>query len=284
MLDAEASGAPGRGGRLSVGAFFGLTFLTSWILWGAAGAVPGLSSDGTRALLFLPGTFAPALVAVVLTRVNDGARGTRALLGRLLLWNVGFRWYLFAAGYMIAIKLGAALVHRGITGAWPAFSSVPVYLLLAAALFSTVFQAGEEIGWRGFALPRLTARMGLGAASVVLGVVWALWHLPLFFISETTTTGQSFPVYMLSVTALSVAMAWLYARTGGSLLLVMLMHAAINNTKDIVPSPSSAGGGVLALDASLLSWITMALLWLGAAWLLVRMRHLPRAGAAPSLR
>jgi membrane protease YdiL (CAAX protease family) len=136
-------------------------------------------------------------------------------------------------------------------------------------------QAGEEIGWRGFALPRLAERVGLGGGSVLLGVLWAGWHLPLFFVPEADTFGQSFPLYLLQVTALSVAMAWLYAHTRGSLLPVMLMHAAVNNTKDIVPSAEINATHPWALSHSLVAWLTVALLWLGAGYFLVRMRKLP---------
>src|SRR5437588_43139 len=82
--------------------------------------------------------------------------------------------------------------------------------------------------------------LGLGAASAMLGVVWAAWHLPLFFIRGTDTTGGSFPVYLITVTAISIAMGWLYARTSGSLLLVMLMHSAANNTPHFMP-PAAPG-------------------------------------------
>jgi membrane protease YdiL (CAAX protease family) len=153
--------------------------------------------------------------------------------------------------------------------------------MAAAIVVSTWVQAGEEIGWRGYALPRLAARFGLGRASIVLGVVWACWHLPLFFLRGADTYGQSFVVYLLQVIALSVAMAWLYGRTHGSLLLVMLMHAAINNTKDIVPSAVPGATNALALSPSLVAWLTVALLWLGAGYFLVRMPRaaLQRAGA-----
>ena len=132
-------------------------------------------------------------------------------------------------------------------------------------------QAGEEIGWRGFALPRLAARFGLGRASIALGIIWATWHLPLFYISATTTTGQSFVLYLLQVTALSVAIAWLYAHTSGGLLLVMIMHAAINNTKDIVPSAVATPGNPMSLNISIVGWLTLALLWLSAGYFLARM-------------
>lgn len=98
-----------------------------------------------------------------------------------------------------------------------------------------------------------------------------LWHLPLFFVPESDLLGQSFPLYLLQVTALSVALAWLYWRTQGSLLLVMLLHAAINNTKDIVPSASPGATNSFTLSASLVAWLTVALLWMAAAYFLVRM-------------
>ena len=84
--------------------------------------------------------------------------------------------------------------------------------------------------------------------------------------------GQSFPLYLLQVTALSVAMAWLCWRTGGSLLLVMLLHAAVNNTKDIVPSAVPGATNPFALSTSLAGWLTVAFLWIAAAYFLVRMR------------
>jgi membrane protease YdiL (CAAX protease family) len=110
---------------------------------------------------------------------------------------------------------------------------------------------------------------------VVLGVLWAGWHLPLFFVPGADTFGQSFPVYLLQVTALSVAMAWLYANTRGSLLPVMLMHAAVNNTKDIVPSAELHATNPWALSHSAVAWLTVTGLWLCAGYFLFRMRKIP---------
>lgn len=262
-----------RPGGASLATALALTFVAAWTLWiGAATITAGATlSAGIRGLFFLPGTFAPGIVAIWLTARADGSAGTDALLGRLFEWQVGARWYVFAVSYMAAVKLAVALAHRMIAGAWPAFGQTPVYLLLMAVVFSTPFQAGEEIGWRGYVLPRLASRIGLARASVLLGVIWACWHLPLFFLPGTDTTDQSFPVYLLSVTALSVAMAWLYAQTKGSLLPVMLMHAAVNNTTDIVPSAVPGATDALAPSASLVAWLTSALLWAGAVYFLARM-------------
>ena len=258
--------------------FFSLTYIVSWILWIAAAAILRVATpqpSGFLAIsgfLYILGVFAPSLVALVLTARADGRAGTLALLHRTVKWSVGARWYMFAVGYMAAIKLAVALLLRIATGAWPALGQEPVYIMAIAIPFSTPVQAGEEIGWRGFALPRLSARLGLSSASIALGVIWACWHLPFFFISGTDKSGQSFPVYLLSVTALSVAMAWLYWRTNGSLLLTMLMHAAVNNTKDIVPSAVAAATNAFSLSSSRVAWLSVAILWICAAYFLVRMR------------
>ena len=258
--------------------FFSLTFIVSWLLWIASAAVlrgASAQSSGLQAVsgfLYLLGLFAPALVALALTARAEGRTGTQALLSRTVKWSVGVRWYLFAVGYMVVIKLAAALLLRIATGAWPAFGHESVFIITIATVFSTPVQAGEEIGWRGFALPRLSTLMGLSGASIVLGTIWACWHLPFFFISGTNKTGQSFPLYLLGVIAMSVAMAWLYWRTNGSLLLTMLMHAAINNTMDIVPSAVSGATNTFSLSSSLVAWVSVAIMWICAAYFLVQMR------------
>jgi membrane protease YdiL (CAAX protease family) len=250
-------------------AFYALTFLLSWICW--IGAAPLLArgwSVAARPIMLL-GTFAWR---------TRGTGGVGALLGRIGRGRVAAGWYVFAAGFMVAIKLTTALVHRVALGAWPRFGTEAWYVLVLATAVSMWFQAGEEVGWRGYALPRLATRTGLGPATLVLGVIWALWHLPLFFISASDTYRQSFVIFFLEVTALSVVIGWLYWRTGGSLLLAMLLHAAVDNTKDIVSSVNPHPSAVFTLDATPVAWITVAVLWVVAAFLLHAMRGAdPRA-------
>ncbi len=257
--------------------FFSLTYAVTWacfitaaaISHGTASTVPALAV--VRVLLLLLGTFAPSLVALGVTARADGRAGTHALLRRLLEWRVGAQWYVFAVSYMAAIKLAVALVHRVITGSWPRFGNEAWYVIVVAIVISTPVQAGEEIGWRGYALPRLAARFGFARASVLLGLIWACWHLPLFFLPGIDKYGQSFPVWALQVTAMSVAITWLYAHTNESLLLVMLMHSAVNQTLGIVPSAVTNAANPFALSASLVAWLTGAFLWITAVYFLVRM-------------
>lgn len=257
--------------------FFVLTFA---ITWPAFSGVAALSAGFAPSFAFLRlpllilGIVSPALTAVWLTARSGGAAAVRDLLIRMFQWRVGWRWYLFAVGYMAAVKLAVALMHRIGTGEWPRFGPAGWYLIVGGTVLSTVVggQAGEEIGWRGFALPRLATRFGLGGGAVILGVIWAWWHLPLFFVVGADTFRQSFPIYMLQVTAISVAIAWLYAGTGGSLLLTMLMHAAINHSKNIVPSGAAGATGSFTLSGSAVSWLTLVALWAVAIYLLFRMR------------
>lgn len=254
-------------------AFFLFTFALTWTAWRATMvlAPAGTGIFGLRGPLFLLGVFAPAIVALALTGWRDGRAGVGCLLGRIGRWNVGLRWYVFAVVYMMAVKLAAALVQRIAFGAWPRFGSTPVVILLAAVVISTWAQAGEEIGWRGYALPRLARHLGLGGASLLLGAIWAVWHLPLFFIAGASA-GQSFVMYFLWVTALSVAVAWLYWKTRGSLLLTMIMHASVNNTTDIVPAGTTGAVGLLSFSGSPVLWGTIGFSWLVAGIFLLQMR------------
>src|SRR5260370_9941995 len=120
------------------------------------------------------------VVAIAMRARAEGRAGVRALLHRLLQWRVGARWFVFAAGYMAAIKLTVALVHRIATGAWPGSGDVPLYVLPLAIVVSTPVQAGEGIGWRGYALARMAAPFGLAPASILLRLLCAFLHPPLF--------------------------------------------------------------------------------------------------------
>ena len=112
---------------------------------------------------------------------------------------------------------GVALIYRATTGAWPAFGSYPAWYVVLVTWLAAMFLGGplgEEIGWRGYALPRLQQRFGMAAGSIVLGVLWALWHWPVFFIPGLDQYGQAFVPYILYVIALSVALFEVSASAG----------------------------------------------------------------------
>ncbi|HEY2031424.1 MAG TPA: CPBP family intramembrane glutamic endopeptidase [Myxococcales bacterium] len=180
-------------------------FAASWACWipVATGHVP----VAARGSLWLLGVFAPALSAIAFTLGRGGLPAARALLRPVAQFRVHARWYLFAVGFMAAVKVLAALLHRAALGSWPRFGHEGIVVILAAVVLSTPAQVGEELGWRGYLLPRIARRLGFARASLVVGVIWALWHLPQFFLSSADTYQQSFPLWTLEI----VALLWLAA-------------------------------------------------------------------------
>jgi len=263
--------------------FFTVAFALMWLLFLAVAFIPIPAGSPLGRGLILLGAFAPALAAVAVTFRTEGRTGVITLLRRIVQWRVSAKYYVFALGFMVAIKLTAALIYRASTSSWPRFDTSHSYLIPVAIAFSTPFQAGEEIGWRGYALPQLAQRFGFGNASVLLGAIWGVWHLPQFFIRDADSYQQSFLVFVLQVTAMSVVFAWLYLRTEGSLLLTMLLHASINNSKDIVPSGVIGGTARFGFGASGISWIALVLLWACAAYFLVDIRTRTRFGLSETL-
>src|SRR5690349_3262204 len=189
--DLPDSASP-RGAR-SLVIFFVLTYAVAWAFW-----LPVVRASAPltplHSALALAGTFAPSVVALTLTSLSQGRSGVRALLEPMLQWRVSTRWYLFAASYIAVVKIVAAVLHRIVTGAWPQFGDENLFVMIAATLVSTPMQLGEEVGWRGYALPRLAQHINYGPAALALGVVWACWHLPLFFVVAGDKYGQSFPI------------------------------------------------------------------------------------------
>lgn len=211
--------------------FFTITFVFTWLVLGLA----ALSANHLIRLtlpstvLITIATLGPALGAITAVAYTSGRTGVRGLLAQMGRWRVDGRWYLVAliapalvmvASFLLWRLLGGAPVSSPPLATW---LSVPVLTLVLwiPALF-------EEVGWRGLALPRLQARLGWITASLILGIVWAIWHLPIWFIPEAGFATLPFPIFMLFTVALSLLFTWLYNGTGGSVLLTALTHAAIN--------------------------------------------------------
>jgi membrane protease YdiL (CAAX protease family) len=172
----------------------------------------------------------PSAVAIVLTAIVLGRGALRKLLGRLLIWRVDVRWYLVVILGPVALAGGVVTLNTLVGG--PALSfSMP---LLSAVVIPLAFSIlpgsalGEEIGWRGYALPRLQPGRSALGASLILGVIWAFYHLPLFFTGQAFRSPKLFVPFVISTIALSVILTWVYNGTGGSLLLVVLLHATAN--------------------------------------------------------
>src|SRR5215218_6540900 len=191
-------------------------------------------------------------LGVRVTGATEGREGVRRLLGRIVLWRVGFRWYLFVLVGTPTIVVLSTLAMPGALASFQA-EAVPrvLFLYVVAGLFF-LFAGGpffEEIGWRGFALPRLQALYGPLVGSLVLGVLWGLWHLPLFLIPSWDTPHGSVldvALFVVLALALTVVLTWVFNNTKGSVLVVILAHGSLNISAvamyDLFPAPSVTEG------------------------------------------
>src|SRR5262245_22840797 len=172
--------------------FVVLTFGVSWSLYAAAAMVPltaAGSLSGLAVALLYGGTFGPAAVGMLLA--SRSPTGVAGLLNGVRKIHVPLWYYAFAIGYMLSIKTIAALTHRVLTGE-SLHAGFAWYLFPVAVAISAPVQIGEELGWRGYLLPRVASQIGYRRAGLFIGAIWAAWHLPLFFIRGVDLYGQSF--------------------------------------------------------------------------------------------
>ena len=209
--------------QYSTTTFFVLTFLITWALW-----VPRvLAPESVAATLALFGTWGPAIAAVIVAALVGKLRDLGA---RLVRWRVGWQWYavvllgpaaFYAAVVVLNMAFGSSddLASPNVVGVVSGLLPFFVVLVLTDGL-------GEETGWRGFALPRLLDRTGPLPASLFLGVMWAVWHLPLFWTVGNQSYGESFLVMLVELPAMSVLYTWVFQHTAGSALIAILFHAS----------------------------------------------------------
>ncbi len=233
--------------------FFLLAYLLSWLLWW-----PMAATGESRPLLAL-GSFGPTVAALLLTGLMEGRAGLQRLLRSLFIWRVHPGWYLFGFFGTAAVALAAIGIHLALGGSGLIWNDPrQLYLVIPVFLYVLLFSVlGEEIGWRGYALPRLQATQSALAASIILGVVWSLWHLPLFWVPGNFHQTIPLSLFLLQSVGLTVLYTWMYNNTQGSLLLAHLFHAASNTTLGVLPVlPIDAGGSLRPL------WLSVAILWL----------------------
>jgi membrane protease YdiL (CAAX protease family) len=194
--------------------------------------------------------FGPTVAALIVAHALGGKAEVKQLLKKILIWRVEFKWYLFVFLFPVAARLLVVGVNVLLGGEPPRFFSSatvgfsgisPILIILFVGIFIRPSLV-EEIGWRGFALPRLQERFGALGASLILGLLWGLWHFH----------PVNFPFYkdwmlwflLMSVCA-SVIYTWIYNHTDGSILLAALFHASSNFSEYIVPiSPVNTGAGI----------------------------------------
>jgi len=240
----------------SLAVFFPLAFLLSWYpyLLGKTHLVH--TSGGINPL-------GPAVAALIVTSALYRGRGVRELLARYLPWRARWSDYFIAVLLPVLLVVVAAIINLLLGAPRPSGAQLPPWSdLLPRFVFIFLFIGlGEETGWRGFALPELQKRLSPFIASLVVGVFWAAWHIPLMGVEFKADV---IPAFLLSVMAGSVVMAWLFNRANGGLLPLPVMHATVNTIGAGYVFPMFVG------TANTRLWWINSLLWVLVAAASVR--------------
>lgn len=232
-------------------AFFLITIALSWTFW--IGVVTSGLGESLGLVAVIPGAFGPPVAALVVVWVNGDSvwHWIRAAIGI----RVSSRWYVTALVLPVAmVSIGTVALFT--LGYELLVTELPYRLsiFLPTVLFMSLLGGGqEELGWRGFALPRLERRLSPLIAAIVLGVGWAIWHLPLFYLPGASQFGTSFVMYGLGVVGLSIVFTWLFNRSV-SVAVVMLLHGSYNASLILYPLSieqltGGASADVLAVGA-----------------------------------
>jgi len=218
-----------------VAAFFVGAYVYTWLVTAPAVAMP---ASWPAAILVYVGSFGPPVSAAAVTWLRGD--DVRAWARQIVRWRVGWRWWAVALGLPVAAAVVITLGVLAVRGPVDLGQALPSPLLFVGIfLFAMVLSGGlnEEPGWRGFAQARLNERYGALRASLLIGVVWAGWHLPYFF--APVTPHSSFALvnqlgWFGGILTLSVLLAWVYHNTG-SVLLAMVLHAMANTADVVIP-------------------------------------------------
>jgi len=201
------------------------------------------------------GALSSSLAAIILVVVEGRKGGLRELLGRFLIWRVGVQWWAFALFFPILPSVAALYLFHLLGGPPVDWSGLPpLYTVVPMFIFFTIAAGmGEEFGWRGFLLPRLQTRHTALVSGLLVGVIWAIWHIPLFFIKGTSQYDMQsqdglLPVmlgYLTFVIVSSIQFTWVFNNTKGSVLLAAVMHGASNAWGGYINVYRGHFGGIL---------------------------------------
>jgi membrane protease YdiL (CAAX protease family) len=226
--------------RATLLGYTALTYAISWSLW-SVWAVSETGATLTGTVLFVLGGLGPFATSAILVRVSD--RSVRAWLRSIFAHRIPLRYYVLALTIPIALLLGAAVIHvvffDGVItpDVLPGILEYPLFLG-----FIILFGGGlEEPGWRGYLQPALQEAYSPLTSGLVVGVIWAGWHLPLVFIPGTIQHTLPLGLYLLQLVELSILLTWITNRADRSVLPAILLHAGANALLNYYPVGGVAG-------------------------------------------
>jgi membrane protease YdiL (CAAX protease family) len=246
--------------------FFVIAFGWSWLLW-LPSVIISITDNrslmywmydvemslglGLLAIVGIFATIGPLVAAFTMTGLTEGRKGVRRFWRRF--WDVRLAGWWLMVSFLLPVLLIALPRLIVVPLGYPlqlAWASQP--LVLVGWFLNNLTRSGgmsEEFGWRGYALPRLQARWNALVSSIVLGVIWAAWHLPLWFVAGSSQQGSSFWLFLANLVLLSVLYTWLFNNAKSSILVAVVFHAMLNTVSQMFPEPT----------ANLFYWVLLGL-------------------------
>lgn len=250
--------------------FFLAAFGWSWLFWIPTALIARGWSAPSSLESFLNSPFnlaawGPLIAALLVTFLEQGTAGVKKLLKRGLDFRFGIAWYLMIF-LLFPVLIGGSLLLALLTGEpVPELTVLASPLSIPIAFVYILFLGGplqEEFGWRGYALERLQERWNALVSSIVVGLVWGAWHLPLFFMPRQEFYYQR-PIWglMLSTTLVSILFTWLYNNTGGSILAALLFHTMFNLSHYTFPTLGSDRASLVLFILLFMAVAIVLIIW-----------------------
>jgi membrane protease YdiL (CAAX protease family) len=227
--------------------YFIATFAWTWSFWGVAIATgANMEEAGAGIILLLLGVMGPTVTGIIFTYLTRDKAGRRDYWKRVISFKrIPVKWYLVIILFVPVMHVLAALLDNISGGGGNTWGEVVLNAaenpisIIASILFATLIPFLEELGWRGYVLDRLQAKWNALTSSLILGAVWSLWHLPMFFISGSYQAGLgigtvAFWLFFLAIVPLSIIFTWIYNHTNRSTLATILFHAMVNFTGELI--------------------------------------------------
>ncbi len=255
--------------RHSAPIYFVLAYLLSWLVWipvAAAYLRRGGQLSGGYLVIAAIGLYGPAIAALIMTGIIEGKEGLRRLLSKCLHRRVGRTWFAIVLLGYPALYVGATALYIGLSGARPSFHPETLFRIVPVFLMALPLgPLGEELGWRGFVLPRLQCRYGALYSSLILGVFWFLWRLPALMVPGMALPNvlldwQVLLNYALWIVGLSFLFTMVYNRTDGSVLIAILLHTSVSSAAAVI-NPLFWGKASVAQIVGI-NWVLVGILWL----------------------
>jgi len=236
--------------------FFIFSFLGSWIIWSMAVLksyeIINVSISNETFKHF--GSYAPSVVALILTFLYGGRKDLTYFLKRGILFKFDIKLYFYmfilVPGILVCSYFFTKIIWNINYELLLMESLLKNPLLIFIVFFYILFLGGplgEEFGWRGFALNRLLRIYNPFTSSIVLGIIWSVWHLPLFFIKGSAQQNINFAGYVIFTTLITILITILFLKTNGSVFAAIIFHATSNLSLGLFPIFSTLQGGVSIL-------------------------------------